>query len=74
MRVKNSLNTSVNINQLPEACHEKVTVGTQNSYQNRYEAESTIKEYIEVYYNSKRRHKHLGNETILECQKHYNHK
>ncbi len=53
----------------------KIELLYQNNYQSRREAQSSIKEYIEVYYNSKRRHNHLGNETMLEYQKkHYNHK
>lgn len=35
-------------------------------YQTRKEAELSIFEFIEVWYNRKRRHKHLNNLTILE--------
>ena len=36
------------------------------NYQTRKEAELSIFEYIETFYNTKRRHKHLNNLTILE--------
>lgn len=41
-------------------------------YQTRKEAELSIFEYIETFYNTKRRHKHLNNLTILEYQKSIN--
>jgi putative transposase len=41
-------------------------------YQTRQEAELSIFEYIETFYNTKRRHKHLNNLTILEYQKSIN--
>jgi len=37
-------------------------------YQTRKEAELSIFEYIETFYNTKRRHSHLDNLTILEFQ------
>jgi transposase InsO family protein len=42
------------------------------SYQTRKEAELSIFEYIETYYNTKRRHKKLNNLTILEYHKSIN--
>lgn len=47
----------------------KVELVYQNRYQTRQEAELSIFEYIETFYNTKRRHKHLNNLTILEYQK-----
>ena len=47
----------------------KVELIYQNRYQTRQEAELSIFEYIETFYNTKRRHKHLNNLTILEYQK-----
>lgn len=47
----------------------KVELIYQNRYQTRQEAELSIFEYIEAFYNIKRRHKHLKNLTILEYQK-----
>ena len=44
----------------------KVELVYQNKYQTRQEAELSIFEYIETWYNRKRRHKHLNNLTILE--------
>ena len=38
----------------------------QNRYETRKEAELSIFEYIEGFYNSHRRHKCLENRTILE--------
>jgi transposase InsO family protein len=38
------------------------------NYQTRYQAELSIFEYIETFYNKIRRHKHLNNLTILEYQ------
>lgn len=38
----------------------------RSSYQIKKEAELDIFEYIETFYNTKRRHKHLNNLTILE--------
>lgn len=40
----------------------------QNKYQTKQEAELSIFEYIETYYNKIRRHKQLNNLTILEFQ------
>ncbi|MBK9481794.1 MAG: IS3 family transposase [Bacteroidetes bacterium] len=40
-----------------------------NKYQTREEAELSIFEYIETFYNTKRRHQQLDNLTILEYQK-----
>jgi len=47
----------------------KVELIYQNKYQTREEAELSIFEYIEVWYNQNRRHKHLNNLTILEYHK-----
>lgn len=44
----------------------KVELVYHNNYQTRKEAELSIFEYIETWYNQKRRHKHLNNLTILE--------
>lgn len=44
----------------------KVELVYHNKYQTRKEAELSIFEYIETWYNRKRRHKHLNNLTILE--------
>lgn len=41
----------------------------QNYYQTKSEAELSIFEYIEAFYNTNRRHKQLNNLTILEYQK-----
>jgi putative transposase len=41
-------------------------------YQTRKEAELSIFEYIETFYNTTRRHKHLNNLTILEYRKSIN--
>jgi transposase InsO family protein len=41
-------------------------------YQPRKEAELSIFEYIETFYNTKRRHQQLDNLTILEYQKLFN--
>ena len=43
-----------------------------NKYQTKQEAALSIFEYIETFYNTKRRHKHLNNLTILEYQKSIN--
>lgn len=40
-----------------------------NSFQNKREAESSISEYIEKFYNTNRRHSHLGNQNICEYRK-----
>jgi putative transposase len=49
------------------------TLKTEHVYHHKYEsrqqAELSIFEYIETFYNTKRRHKHLNNLTILEHQK-----
>ena len=47
----------------------KVELIYQNRYQTRQEAELSIFEYIETFYNTKRRHKQLNNLTILEHKK-----
>jgi putative transposase len=47
----------------------KIELVYQNKYQTRYEAELSIFEYNETFYNTNRRHKHLNNLTILEYQK-----
>jgi transposase InsO family protein len=39
-----------------------------HNYQTRHQAELSIFEYIETFYNKIRRHKHLNNLTILEYQ------
>lgn len=41
-------------------------------YETRKEAELSIFEYIEAFYNTNRRHQHLNNLTILEFQKFIN--
>jgi transposase InsO family protein len=38
-------------------------------YDTRKQAELSIFEYIEAFYNTSRRHKHLNNLTLLEFQK-----
>jgi putative transposase len=43
-----------------------------NKYQTRQEAKLSIFEYIETFYNTKRRHQQLDNLTILEYQKLFN--
>ena len=43
-----------------------------NKYQTKQEAALSIFEYIEAFYNTKRRHKQLKNLTILEYQKSIN--
>lgn len=47
----------------------KVELIYQNRYLTRQEAELSIFEYIETFYNTNRRHKQLNNLTILEYQK-----
>jgi putative transposase len=47
----------------------KVELIYQNRYQTKQEAELSIFEYIETFYNTNRRHKQLNNLTILEYQK-----
>lgn len=47
----------------------KVELIYQNRYLTRQQAELSIFEYIETFYNTKRGHKHLHNLTILEYQK-----
>ena len=47
----------------------KVELIYQNKYQTKQEAELSIFEYIETFYNINRRHKQLNNLTILEYQK-----
>ena len=44
----------------------KVELIYQNKYQTRKEAELSIFEYIEAWYNTNRRHKQLNNQTINE--------
>lgn len=46
----------------------KVELVYQNKYQTKQEAELSIFEYIETFYNTNRRHKQLNNLTILEYQ------
>lgn len=41
----------------------------RNSFQNKREAEASISEYIEKFYNTDRRHKHLENLNIFEYRK-----
>ena len=49
------------------------TLKAELVYHHKYEtinqAELSVFEYIETFYNTTRRHKHLGNLTILEYQK-----
>jgi putative transposase len=47
----------------------KVELIYQNKYKTKEEAELSIFEYIETFYNTNRRHKQLNNLTILEYQK-----
>ena len=47
----------------------KVELIYHHKYQTRKEAELSIFEYIETFYNTKRRHKKLNNLTILEYHK-----
>lgn len=47
----------------------KVELIYQNHFHNKHEAESSISEYIENFYNTNRRHKHLDNMNIFEYQK-----
>jgi putative transposase len=47
----------------------KVELIYQNRFQNKYEAESSISEYIEKFYNTNRRHGHLDNLNIFEYRK-----
>jgi putative transposase len=47
----------------------KVELVYQNKYKTKEEAELSIFEYIETFYNTNRRHKKLNNLTILEYQK-----
>ena len=42
----------------------------QNNYQNKREAEQSIAEYIEIYYNAVRRHVYLDNLNMKEYHKH----
>ena len=46
----------------------KVELVYQNKYETRHQAELSIFEYIETFYNTVRRHKQLNNLTILEYQ------
>ena len=41
----------------------------QNHFRNKHEAESSISEYIEKFYNTDRKHGHLDNLNILEYRK-----
>lgn len=50
----------------------KVELVYHQKYQTRKEAELSIFEYIETFYNTKRRHKQLNNLTILEYNKSIN--
>jgi transposase InsO family protein len=47
----------------------KVELIYQNKYETKKQAELSIFEYIEGWYNQNRRHKHLNNLTITEFQK-----
>jgi putative transposase len=47
----------------------KVELIYQNKYQTKQQAELSIFEYLETFYNTNRRHKQLNNLTILEYQK-----
>jgi len=47
----------------------KVELVYHNKYQTKKQAELSIFEYIETFYNTKRRHKQLNNLTILEHKK-----
>ena len=47
----------------------KVELVNQNHYRTKQEAELSISEYIESFYNTKRRHSHLNNLTISEFGK-----
>jgi putative transposase len=47
----------------------KVELIYQNKYQTKQQAELSVFEYIETFYNKNRRHKKLNNLTILEYQK-----
>ncbi|MFD2602953.1 IS3 family transposase [Flavobacterium suzhouense] len=47
----------------------KVELVFQNNYQTKQQAESSISEYIETFYNISRRHSQLNNMTILEYRK-----
>jgi putative transposase len=47
----------------------KVELIYQNHFQNKHEVESSIFEYIENFYNTDRRHKHLDNLNIFEYRK-----
>ena len=49
-----------------ESCDEEIAISRRTdcnrvSYRNRAEAQSDVFEYIEVFYNRKRRHGYLGN-------------
>ena len=44
----------------------KVELIYRNNYQTKKEAEASISEYIEKFYNTQRRHSHLNNLTISE--------
>ncbi len=46
----------------------------QNKYETRQQAELSIFEYIETWYNKNRRYKKLNNVTILEHEKLINNK
>ena len=47
----------------------KVELVYHHNYETRQQAEISIFEYIETFYNTVRRHKQLNNLTILEYQK-----
>lgn len=47
----------------------KVELIYQNKYETIQQAELSIFEYIEAWYNQNRRHKHLNNQTMNEFQK-----
>ena len=52
----------------------KVELVYQNKYETRQQAELSIFEYIETWYNKNRRYKKLNNVTILEHEKLINNK
>lgn len=52
----------------------KVELIYQNRYKTRWEAELSVFEYIETWYNQKRRHSHLNNLTINEFHQLINNK
>ena len=61
------LNNKINLDY--SALNVQVEFVYHHKYQTRKEAELSIFEYIETFYNKKRRHKKLNNLTILEYHK-----